>query len=81
MSNQVPKSKEQYSSHIPALKTLIACGWEFLSTEAYLAQRGNTRNSLGITAKEFVNAKKSSPTLRLRDLKLLTGKRRVKVDP
>ena len=46
MTNQVPEASEQFSSHIPALKTLIACGWEFLSTEACLAQRGNTRELL-----------------------------------
>ncbi len=44
--NQLPETKEQYSSHIPALKTLMACGWKFLSTEACLAQRENTRELL-----------------------------------
>jgi type I restriction enzyme R subunit len=38
-----PEPREQYSSHIPALKTLMATGWEFLSTSECLAKRGSTR--------------------------------------
>jgi hypothetical protein len=28
---QTPNSQEQYSTHIPALKTLMVMGWQFLS--------------------------------------------------
>ena len=42
----VPESKEQYSSHIPALKTLLACGWHFLAAEDCLLQRGSARDLL-----------------------------------
>jgi type I restriction enzyme R subunit len=42
----LPETKEQYSSHIPALKTLLACGWDFLSAEGCMAQRSNTRELL-----------------------------------
>lgn len=38
-----PEPREQYSSHIPALKTLMALGWEFLSASDCLAKRGSTR--------------------------------------
>ena len=38
-----PSTREQYSSHIPALKTLMALGWEYLSTADCLAKRGSTR--------------------------------------
>jgi type I restriction enzyme R subunit len=38
-----PEPREQYSSHIPALKTLLALGWEFLPTAECLAKRGGTR--------------------------------------
>lgn len=38
-----PDPREQYSSHIPALKTLMARGWDFLSTADCLAKRGSTR--------------------------------------
>ncbi|MBL0162082.1 MAG: type I restriction endonuclease subunit R [Xanthomonadales bacterium] len=38
-----PEPREQYSSHIPALKTLMALGWEFLSAADCLAKRGSTR--------------------------------------
>lgn len=38
-----PNTREQYSSHIPALKTLMALGWEYLSTADCLAKRGSTR--------------------------------------
>ena len=46
MTSLLPETKEQYSSHIPALKVLLACGWEFVSTESCLAKRGNTRELL-----------------------------------
>jgi hypothetical protein len=36
-----PNTREQYSSHIPALKTLMALGWEYLSTADCLAKRGS----------------------------------------
>ncbi|MGQ0800254.1 MAG: type I restriction endonuclease subunit R [Pseudomarimonas sp.] len=38
-----PNPREQYASHIPALKTLIALGWEFLPASRCLAKRGSTR--------------------------------------
>jgi type I restriction enzyme R subunit len=38
-----PEPREQYSSHIPALKTLMSLGWEFLSAADCLAKRGSTR--------------------------------------
>lgn len=41
-----PETKEQYSSHIPALKTLVACGWNYLSAADCLEQRGGTREVL-----------------------------------
>ena len=46
VGSQLPETREQYSSHIPALKTLMAAGWEFLPAEACLVQRGNTRELL-----------------------------------
>ncbi len=42
----VPETREQFSSHIPALKTLLACGWRYLSAEDCLKQRGSTRELL-----------------------------------
>lgn len=39
-----PEFREQFSSHIPALKTLMALGWEYLTPAACLAKRGNTRD-------------------------------------
>ena len=41
--NQLPETKELYSSHIPALKTLMVLGWSFLSQNNCLNKRGNTR--------------------------------------
>lgn len=38
-----PDTREQYASHIPALKVLMALGWEYLSTADCLAKRGGTR--------------------------------------
>ena len=39
----VPQTREQFSSHIPALHLLCNLGWNFLSTAACLALRGSTR--------------------------------------
>lgn len=39
-----PEFREQYSCQIPALKTLMMLGWEYLSPTACLAKRGNTRD-------------------------------------
>lgn len=41
--NAVPQTREQFSSHIPALHLLCNLGWSFLSTAACLALRGSTR--------------------------------------
>jgi len=43
MSNQLPETTELYSSHIPALKTLMVLGWSFLSQKECLSKRGSTR--------------------------------------
>jgi len=40
----LPETKEQYSSHIPALKTLLASGWQYLSPADCLKKRGSNRN-------------------------------------
>ena len=45
-NSKLPKTQEQYSSHIPALKTLLACGWRYLSAKDCLKQRGSTRDLL-----------------------------------
>jgi type I restriction enzyme R subunit len=39
----IPETKEQYSSHIPAMKTLLALGWEYLSPTECLKKRGGNR--------------------------------------
>ncbi len=39
----LPETREQYSSHIPALKTLINLGWEYLSSKDCLAKRGSNK--------------------------------------
>lgn len=44
--HQLPQSKELYSSHIPALKTLLGCGWSYLSAANCLSLRGNNRELL-----------------------------------
>ena len=44
--NGVPKTSEQYISHIPALRTLVAMGWTFMSAEECLSVRGSTREIL-----------------------------------
>jgi type I restriction enzyme R subunit len=41
-----PKTKEQYSTHIPAIKTLMAMGWQYLSAGSCLQKRGNQRDVL-----------------------------------
>ncbi|MCG7919946.1 MAG: HsdR family type I site-specific deoxyribonuclease [Candidatus Thiodiazotropha lotti] len=40
----LPEIKEQYSSHIPALKTLLALGWDYLSPTDCLNKRGDNRS-------------------------------------
>ncbi len=40
----LPETKEQYSSQIPALKTLLALGWKYLSPAACLKKRGGHRS-------------------------------------
>ncbi|MBA1445599.1 MAG: HsdR family type I site-specific deoxyribonuclease [Chromatiales bacterium] len=42
--SMLPETKEQYSSHIPALKTLLALGWKYLSPAACLEKRGGNRS-------------------------------------
>lgn len=46
MSSPLPKTQEQYSSHIPALHTLAALGYAFLSPDACMAKRGSTNSVL-----------------------------------
>jgi type I restriction enzyme, R subunit len=41
--NQLPETKELYSSQIPALKTLMVLGWSFVSKNDCLNKRGSTR--------------------------------------
>ncbi|MCU7813761.1 MAG: HsdR family type I site-specific deoxyribonuclease [Candidatus Thiodiazotropha sp. (ex Rostrolucina anterorostrata)] len=40
----LPETKEQYSSHIPTLKTLLALGWSYLSPADCLNKRGDNRS-------------------------------------
>ncbi|OOE93600.1 type I restriction endonuclease, partial [Salinivibrio sp. IB643] len=42
--NTTPQGNEQYSSHIPALATLINLGWTFLPATKCQAQRGSQRD-------------------------------------
>lgn len=44
--NTAPNSREQYSSHLPALHLLCNLGWNFLSTAQALNLRGSTRDVL-----------------------------------
>lgn len=44
--NGTPETTEQYSSHIPALQTLVAMGWSFMSTEKCLSARGSMQEVL-----------------------------------
>jgi len=46
MSNELPKTQEQYSSHIPALHTLAALGYEYISPDECMARRGSTTTVL-----------------------------------
>ncbi|MDQ7001099.1 MAG: HsdR family type I site-specific deoxyribonuclease, partial [Ghiorsea sp.] len=43
---KLPKTQEQYSSHIPALHTLAALGYQYLSPDECLAKRGGTNTVL-----------------------------------
>lgn len=38
-----PETREEYSSQVPALRTLALLGWEYMSPEACLAARGSTQ--------------------------------------
>lgn len=40
----LPDTREQYASHVPALKTLIALGWQYLPPAACLQKRGDNRS-------------------------------------
>jgi type I restriction enzyme R subunit len=40
----LPETKEQYSSHIPAIKTLLTLGWDYLSPADCLHKRGDNRS-------------------------------------
>lgn len=42
----IPKTKELYSSQIPALATLMSLGWKYLSPEKCIKLRENTREVL-----------------------------------
>jgi len=42
----IPKTKEQFSTHIPAIKTLMAMGWQYLPAGSCLQKRGNQRDVL-----------------------------------
>ncbi len=42
--NTTPNFQEQYSSHIPALKTLMAMGWKFRSANQCLEARSGNRS-------------------------------------
>ncbi len=44
--NTTPNSKEQYSTHIPALHLLCNLGWNFITVAQALALRGSTREVL-----------------------------------
>jgi len=46
MTNQLPKTQEQYISHIPALHTLAALGYKYLTPDECLAKRGGTNSVL-----------------------------------
>ena len=43
---QLPETREQYSSHIPALHTLAALGYEYIPPDECLARRGGTHSVL-----------------------------------
>ncbi|MEM9102457.1 MAG: HsdR family type I site-specific deoxyribonuclease [Pseudomonadota bacterium] len=44
--SHLPETKEDYSSKIPAIKTLMALGWQYLSPAECLKKRGNNREVL-----------------------------------
>jgi type I restriction enzyme, R subunit len=44
--NQLPETKEDYSSKIPAIKTLMTLGWQYLSPAECLKKRGSNREVL-----------------------------------
>lgn len=44
--NNLPETKEDYSSKIPAIKTLMTLGWQYLSPEQCLKKRGSNREIL-----------------------------------
>lgn len=44
--SQIPQTREQYSSHLPALHLLCSLGWRFLTTAQCLALRSTIREVL-----------------------------------
>lgn len=46
MTPDTPKSREQYSAHLPALHMLCNVGWRFIPTQECLELRGTTREVL-----------------------------------
>ncbi|MEO0369328.1 MAG: type I restriction endonuclease, partial [Pseudomonadota bacterium] len=44
--SQLPETKEDYSSKIPAIKILMALGWQYLSPAECLKKRGTNREVL-----------------------------------
>jgi len=44
--NHLPETKEDYSSKIPAIKTLMTLGWQYLSPTQCLEKRGSNREVL-----------------------------------
>ncbi len=44
--SHLPETKEDYSSKIPAIKTLMALGWQYLSPAECINKRGNNREVL-----------------------------------
>lgn len=44
--SHLPETKEDYSSKIPAIKTLMALGWQYLSQTECLKKRGSNREVL-----------------------------------
>jgi type I restriction enzyme R subunit len=44
--SDLPKTQEQYSSHIPALHTLTALGYEYIPPDECIARRGGTTSVL-----------------------------------
>ena len=52
---QAPETKEEYSAHIPALQTLCALGWEYMSAARCMETRGSTQDVLltGVLVEEL----------------------------